>query len=160
MELITVAAVAENGVIGRDGGLPWPRIPADERQYRERVADSPVILGRKKFDSMRGDPAGRVQVVLSRSEIDYDIESAHQASGVEEAKDALESLGHDRAYVIGGAAIYELFQPVVDRMVLSRIPGEYDGDAHFPGWDAGDWTLVDSTPHDEYTLEEWVRKDA
>ena len=55
MELVSVAAVAENGVIGNDGELPWPSIPADKRQYRGRVAGSPVVLGRRTFKSMRED---------------------------------------------------------------------------------------------------------
>lgn len=158
MELVTVAAVAANGVIGRDGELPWPSIPADKRQYRERIADSPVILGRRTFDSMRDDLPGTQQVVLSRSTSDFDVPSAHHASGVDDAVATVESLGADVAYVIGGAAIYDLFQPVVDRMVLSRIPGEYEGDAFFPEWDEADWTLVDSESYEAFTLEEWVRE--
>jgi dihydrofolate reductase len=156
--LITVAAVAENGVIGRNGELPWPNIPADKRQYRTRIADWPVILGRRTFDSMREDLPGTAQIVLSRSVSEYDVESAHQAEGIDDAVATVESLGSDRAHVIGGAGIYDLFQPVVDRMVLSRVPGEYDGDAYFPEWDASEWTLVDHTPHDDFTLEEWVRE--
>jgi len=157
MELVTVAAVAANGVIGRDGELPWPSIPADRRQYRTRVAEWPVILGRRTFESMREDLPGTAQVVLSRSDPEYDIESVHPASGVDEAVDVAESLDADRAYVLGGAAIYELFQPVVDRLLLSRIPEAYDGDAYFPEWDGENWTLVERTPYEEFTLEEWAR---
>jgi len=158
MELITVAAVAENGVIGRSGELPWPSIPADKRQYRNRIADWPVILGRRTFDSMREDLPGTAQVVLSRSVSEYGVDSAHHAGGIDDAVATVESLGPDRAYVIGGAGIYGLFQPVVDRMVLSRIPGEYDGDAYFPEWDTSEWSVVDRTPYDDFTLEEWVRE--
>jgi dihydrofolate reductase len=159
MELISVAAVAENGVIGRDGEIPWPSIPADKHQYRNRIADWPVILGRRTFDSMRADLPGTAQIVLSRSQSDYDIESAHHASGVEDAVAVVESLGFDRAYVIGGAGIYDLFQSAVDRMVLSRIPDEYDGDAYFPEWDRDDWTVVGRTDYDDFTLEEWAREN-
>lgn len=157
MELVSVAAVAANGVIGRDGEIPWPSIPVDKRQYRERVANSPVLLGRVTFDSMREDLPGAAQIVLSRSEHEYDIESTHGASGVDEALATVESLGAERAYVIGGAGIYELFQPVVDRMVLSRVPGEYAGDAYFPEWDPDEWTRIDEVEYDDFTLEEWVR---
>jgi dihydrofolate reductase len=158
MELITIAAVAENGVIGKDGELPWPSIPADKRQYRSRIADWPVILGRRTFESMRDDLPGTAQIVLSRSNRQYDIDSAHHAGGVDDAVETVESLGYDRAYVIGGAGIYDVFQPVVDRMVLSRIPDEYDGDAYFPDWNRTDWTIVNRTPYDGFTLEEWVRE--
>ena len=158
MELVTVAAVAANGVIGRDGELPWPSIPADRRQYRTRVAEWPVILGRRTFESMREALPGAAQVVLSRSDPEYDLESVHPASGVDEAVDVAESLDADRAYVLGGAAIYELFQPVVDRLLLSRIPEAYDGDAYFPEWDGENWTLIERTPYEEFTLEEWARE--
>ena len=157
MELTAVAAVAENGVIGRDGELPWPSIPADKRQYRNRIADAPVILGRRTFDSMREDLPGSAQIVLSRSRSAYEIESAHHAANVEEALETVRSLEEDTASVIGGEAIYALFQPVVDRMVLSRVPGTYEGDTHFPDWEPDDWTLLERTPYDEFTLEEWVR---
>lgn len=158
MELIAVAAVAENGVIGKDGELPWPSIPADRRQYRSRIADWPVILGRPTFESMRDDLPGRAQIVLSRSAPDYDIDSVYIVNGLEEAIETLESLGNERAYVIGGASIYELFQPVVDRMLISRVPGEYEGDAYFPDWESQDWTLKQRTEYEDFTLEEWERK--
>lgn len=157
MEFITVAAVAENGVIGLDGELPWPSIPADRRQYRNRIKDWPVILGRPTFESMRDDLPGRTQIVLSRSDREYDIESAHIVSGVQEAIDTTQSLGSERAYVIGGATIYQLFQPQIDRMVLSGIPGEYEGDAYFPDWNPEEWTLLERTQYEEFTLEEWKR---
>lgn len=160
VELISVAAIAENRVLGNDGELPWPSIPADKRQYRERIADWPVVLGRRTFDSMRDDLPGTVQIVLSRSETEFGVESAHHAAGVDETLDILDALGYDRAYVIGGAAIYELFQPVIDRMVLSRIPGAYDGDTYFPEWDRNAWERAEQTPYEEFTLEEWVRASA
>jgi dihydrofolate reductase len=157
MELASVAAVADNGVIGSDGELPWPSIPADRRQYRDRIADSPVLLGRVTFESMREDLPGTAQIVLSRSASEFDVESALHASDIEEALAVAESLDAGRAYVIGGAAIYELFQPVVDRMVLSRVHGEYDGDAYFPEWDAAEWELVGRTEYERFALEKWVR---
>jgi dihydrofolate reductase len=158
MELITVAAIATNGVIGDEGELPWPSIPADRRQYRDRIADDPVIMGRRTFDAMRDELPGSTQIVLSRTDRNYDIPSARHASDVEHAKTILETLGETKAYVIGGGGIYELFQPHVDRMLLSRIPGSYAGDTYFPEWDETTWTLVDSEDYDGFTLEEWVRR--
>lgn len=157
MELISVAAVADNGVIGKDGDIPWDNIPEDTRQYRERVADAPVVMGRVTFEQMLDDLPGSAQVVLSRSTTEFDVETAHHAGGVDDAVTVVESLGADRAYVLGGAGIYDLFQPHVDRMVLSRVPGEYEGDARFPDWDREAWTRVDVEDYGDFTLEEWVR---
>ena len=159
VELTSVAAVADNGVIGRNGELPWPSIPADRRQYRKRIADAPVILGRITFESMLADLPGSAQIVLSRSASDFDIDTVYHATGVNEAIEAVESLGAERAYVIGGAGIYDLFQPQINRMVLSRVHGEYEGDAYFPEWDTDAWDLVDTEEHDRFSFELWERKE-
>jgi dihydrofolate reductase len=160
MQLVSVAALADNRVIGIDGELPWPSIPADKKQYRERIADDPVILGRKTFESMLDDLPGSAQIVLSRSEQEFDVDTAHHARGVEEAVELAESLGSDTAYVIGGEGIYTLFQPHLDRMALSRVPGEYDGDTFYPEWDEAEWELESEREYDRFTLQEWVRGDA
>ncbi len=157
MELVSVAAIAENRVIGKDGELPWESLPKDKKQYRERVADSPVILGRKTFDSMLDDLPGSKQVVLSRTAQTFPVESATHAHSVEDAISLLESAGEPTAYVLGGEKIYELFQPVLDRMVLTRVPGVYEGDTYYPEWDEQDWERVNQTPYERFTLEEWKR---
>lgn len=155
-----MAAVAENGVIGDDDGeLPWPSIPADRRQYRARVADSPVALGRRTFESMREDLPGTVQVVLSRTDREFDVDTAHHAAGVDEAVALAESLGYDHLYVLGGGAIYDLFQPHLDRMVLSRVPGTYEGSVSYPDFDGSEWELVATSDEEGFTLEEWERRN-
>jgi dihydrofolate reductase len=159
MEIVSVAALSENRVIGREGSLPWPSIPADREQYRARVADSPVALGRVTFEAMLDDLPGSAQVVLSRSDREFDVETAHHAGSVEEAVAVAASLGAETLYVIGGAEVYALFQPHLDRMLLSRVPGEYEGDAHYPEWDADEWELAERTGYDRFTLEEWIRPD-
>lgn len=157
MELVSVAALADNRVIGDDGELPWPSIPADKQQYRERIANDPVILGRVTFESMRDDLPGTAQIVLSRREQTFDVPTADRAEGVHDALAVAEDRGGETAYVIGGAGIYELFQPHVDRMVLSRVPGEYAGDTYYPVWDATVWHLESTTAYDRFRLEEWER---
>ena len=158
MELVSVAALAENRVIGDDGSLPWERLPEDYEQYRSRVAGEPVVLGRRTFDSMRGNLPGRAQVVLSRTEREYDVETAHHASGVETAMDRLRGFDVETAYVLGGAAIYALFQPHLDRMVLSHVPGEYEGDTFYPEWDTDEWTVVSEQPSEGFTVRHWERR--
>jgi len=157
MELVSVAAIADNRVIGDDGELPWPSIPADKQQYRERIATDPVILGRVTFESMLDDLPGAAQIVLSRSEQEFDVPTAHHACGVDDAVAVAEALDAETVYVIGGAVIYDLFQPHLDRMVLSRVAGAYEGDAFYPAWDDADWQLESTTEYDRFRLEEWVR---
>jgi dihydrofolate reductase len=157
MELISVAAVADNGVIGQDDGLPWDAIPADRRQYRARIAAHPVILGRRTFDSMRGDLPGTAQIVLSRTPHKASRDTVQYVTSVDEALDAVSALEAGRAYVLGGATIYGLFQPHVTQLILSRISGTYAGDAVFPEWDRDVWTLQEQHEYKDFRLERWVR---
>jgi dihydrofolate reductase len=159
MELASVAALTDEHVIGKEGELPWPSIPADKKQYRARIADAPVILGRRTFESMLHDLPGRTQIVLSRSTQAFDVDSAVHAADVDEAIELAVNDGTDTAYVIGGAGIYELFQPRLDRMYLSRVPGSYEGDSYYPRFDESEWRLVSETDYEGFTLEEWARDD-
>ena len=160
MKLVSVAAVSENGVIGLEDELPWPSIPADKKQYRELVSDSPVVLGRRSFEMMRDDLPGSAQIVLSRTERDYGVSTARHAGSVTEAVDIAKSMRADAAYVLGGGGIYDLFQPHIDRMVLSRVAGTYDGDSRYPEFDPNEWILERETPCERFTLEEWRRRGA
>ncbi|PSQ55431.1 dihydrofolate reductase [Halobacteriales archaeon SW_8_68_21] len=162
MRLVSVAALAENRVIGRDGEVPWPHIEADVRQYRERVAGFPVVLGRRTFDSMRDDLPGSRQVVVSRSVESVNVPTAVVADGdeaaIELAREAATEVGVDTAYVLGGGGIYALFQPHLDGMVLSHVDGTYDGDTRYPEWDESEWEITGETVYDRFTLREWVRR--
>ncbi|MFB6087823.1 MAG: dihydrofolate reductase [Haloarculaceae archaeon] len=156
MELVSVAAVAANGVIGNAGEVPWD-LPEDVRQYRERVADHPVILGRRTFE-MFENPPGSAQIVVSRTEREWADADVYPATSIEEAVAVAESLGADVAYVIGGGDIYALFQPHLDRMVLSRVHGAYPGDTYYPEWDEDEWALERTEEHEGFTVEHWVRE--
>ena len=156
MELVSVAALADNRVIADGDRIPWGRLPADREQYRARVAEDPVVLGRRTFDAMGADPAGRVQVVLSRTEREYDRETTHHAGGIEAALELATELGDDTVYVLGGGEVYRGFQPRLDRMVLSHVHGEYSGDTYYPEW-GEEWVVVSERAHERFTLREWVR---
>jgi dihydrofolate reductase len=162
VKLVSVAALAENRVIGRDGEVPWPHIEADVRQYRERVAGSPVILGRRTFDSMLDDLPGSRQIVVSRSVDAVDVETASVANGdgeaIELAREAAAETGVETVYVLGGGGIYELFQPHLDGMALSHVDGAYEGDTYYPEWDEREWEVDAETEYDRFTLREWVRR--
>ena len=163
MKLVSVAALAENRVIGKDGEVPWPHIEADVRQYRERVAGSPVILGRRTFDSMRDDLPGSRQIVVSRSVDAVDVPTATVANGADEAielaREAADEVGIETVYVLGGGGIYDLFQPRLDGMALSHVDGAYEGDTYYPEWDETEWEIAEETEYDRFTLREWVRRD-
>lgn len=147
MDLVAIAAVAENGVIARDGEIPWDH-PEDKRFYRETIEGHPVIVGRRTYGG-RPRP-GCTNVVMTTRDLDVP-DGVVVANSVEEAVDAAVATGADTTYVIGGAGVYESLWPHLDRLVVTHVPGTPDGDRHFPGWDRrGDWTVLD---------EQWLTDD-
>jgi dihydrofolate reductase len=135
MELVAIVAVAENGVIADDGEIPWD-YPADKAFYRETIRGHPAIMGRNTFG---GDPKdGSTNIVLTGS-VDDVGEGAITVHSVDEAIAAAVETGADVAYVIGGQAVYESFLDRLDRVVVTKIPGSYDGDRYFPDLDESEW---------------------
>jgi dihydrofolate reductase len=118
-----VVARAENGVIGRDGTLPW-HIPADLKRFKALTMGSAMLMGRRTFDSLPGLLPGRRHVVLTRN-------SAWQAEGAEVAgsvEQALDLAGSDRVSVIGGAEIFAMFMGLADTLELTEVHADVEGD--------------------------------
>jgi dihydrofolate reductase len=149
IDLVVVAAVAENGVIGDEGGMPW-HYPADLAHFKRLTTGHPVIVGRKTYESIADRIGGplpdRTSVVLTTRDLDLPEGAvvANDVTGavVLAAADAADR-GVDEAYVIGGAAVYEQFLDRADRLVLTEVPGRPDGDTRFPDWDPDAWREAD-----------------
>ncbi|WP_245841846.1 dihydrofolate reductase [Sphingomonas lenta] len=124
-------ARADNGVIGRDGGLPW-RLPADLRRFKALTMGKPMVMGRKTFESFPEPLPGRRHIVLTR-------DPAWSASGAERAgsvDEALRLAGKaDEIAVIGGAEVFALFLPLATRVELTEVHADVDGDTRMPGFD-------------------------
>lgn len=126
MALTAIYARAANGVIGNDGGLPW-HIPADLKRFRTLTMGASMIMGRKTFDSFGRPLPGRRHIVLTRDE-DWHAEGAEVAPSPAKA---LAMAGPD-AWVIGGAEIYRLLLPNCQRIELTEIHADYEGDTVMP----------------------------
>ncbi len=159
MKISLIAAVAENGVIGQGGQLPW-RLPADLRHFKSVTLGKPVLMGRRTWQSIGRPLPGRRNLVISR-------DPAFQAGGAEcyaSVEDALAALADaEEVMVIGGAELYRLLQPKASRLYLTRVMARPPGDAFFPELDAG-WRLVKETPRPAdaenphaMVFQEWVR---
>ena len=122
-----VVARAQNGVIGRGGGLPW-HIPADLKRFKALTMGSAMIMGRRTFESLPGLLPGRRHIVITRDP-DWGAPGAEVAHSREEA---LALAGDDPLSVIGGAAIFELFLPLADRVELTDVLADIDGDTVMP----------------------------
>lgn len=133
-EIVFVLARARNGVIGRDGDLPW-RIPADLRHFKALTQGAPMLMGRKTFESLPGLLPGRRHIVLTRDP-DWRAEGAEVAYSVDAAIALADA---DRLSVVGGAEIYALLLPQADRIELTEVDDAPEGDASVPGFDPAVW---------------------
>lgn len=134
-----VVAVARNGVIGRDGGLPW-HISTDLKRFKAITMGKPVIMGRKTWESLPRKPLpGRRNVVITR-QAGFAAPGAEVAGGADEALALCENA--EEVAVIGGGEIYRLFWPRVDRLYLSEVDLDVPGDTYLPAVDAAEWTEV------------------
>ncbi|MCU4925119.1 dihydrofolate reductase [Halobacteria archaeon AArc-dxtr1] len=165
-ELVAIVAVADNGVIGRDGEMPW-HIPADLRHFKETTTGHPVIMGRVTYEGILealGEPLpGRTTVVLTSRERETP-EGVVVAEGLEEALEAAEEAarerhdGADRIFVAGGATVYEQFLPAVDRLIVTEVHDEPEGDTDFPAWDREAFLEVEREERDGFAFVEYVRR--
>jgi dihydrofolate reductase len=127
MAITIVLARAINGVIGRDGTLPW-HIPADLKRFKALTMGSAMIMGRKTFDSLPGVLPGRRHIVMTRDP-SWRVDGVEVAHNVDQA---LRLAGADEVSVIGGAAVFEEFEPIADRIELTEVLAEVDGDVTMP----------------------------
>lgn len=148
-EIVLVIARAENGVIGRDGALPW-RIPEDLQRFKALTMGAPMIMGRKTFESLPKLLPGRRHIVLTRG--DWMADGAEVARTVD---DALALAGGPRVSIVGGAEIYRLFEPLADRIELTEVHGNPDGDTVQPPFSG--WREMGREDHDGYSFVTLVR---
>lgn len=158
-EIVLVVAVAENGVIGRDGVMPW-HLPEDLRRFRRLTVGHPVVMGRRTFESIGRPLPGRHNIVLTR-------DPRWRAEGVTVAgnlAEAIAAAGLDprtrspRIFVIGGAAVYAEAMPVATAIELTRVHARPEGDTFFPGPDPAQWVRIAAEPGEGVTFERWERR--
>ena len=136
MQVVLIAGVARNGVIGRDNGLLW-RLPEDLKHLRAVTMGAPVIMGRRTWDSLpeRFRPLpGRHNIVLSRS-AGFEAPGASVVATLDDAIALAQRDTPERAFVIGGEQIYRAALPHADELVLTEIERDFDGDTFFPSFD-------------------------
>ncbi len=138
-----VLARAINGVIGRDNGLPW-HIPGDLKRFKRLTMGSAMIMGRKTFDSLPGILPGRRHIVMTR-DADWNVEGVDVVHDIDSA---IAAAGDEPISVIGGAAIFELFEPIADKIELTEVIAEIDGDVSMPDLRSSErWREVDYEDH-------------
>jgi dihydrofolate reductase len=138
-----VVALADNGVIGRGGTLPW-HLPDDLKHFKSVTLGKPLLMGRRTFESIGKPLPGRRNLVLSRGTPALP-EGVEAVANIDVAL-ALAS-GAAELCVIGGAAVFAALLPVAARIYLTRVHGEVTGDVYFPPWDAAGWRETERSEH-------------
>ena len=148
MDITLIAAVAENGVIGRGNELPW-RIPEDLKYFKSKTLGKPVLMGRRTWDSIGRPLPQRLNLVLSR-DTTWRASGAQQVSSLDQALEVAVASGgeHAELMVIGGADVYRTALPLATRMLITRIHARPEGDVFFPAFAESRWEQVSCDRHD------------
>jgi dihydrofolate reductase len=154
-QVVLVAAVADNGVIGRDGDIPW-RIPEDMRHFREVTTGHTVVMGRLTFESIGRPLPNRRNVVVTRDP-GWSAEDVTVVGSVPEALAAARS-GPGDVMVVGGAQIYEAAIGAADVQILTEVHQRPDGDTFYPEFDREDWQETLRERHDGYDFVRLERR--
>jgi len=144
MRVSFVVAYDRRGVIGHRNALPW-RIPADLGRVKRLTLGKPLIMGRRTYASIGRPLPDRTSIVLTR-------DPSFAVEGVEVARTAEEALAKagdvPEVIVFGGADVFRQFLPLADRMYVTEIDAEFDGDTYFPPFDRSEWREVERTVHE------------
>lgn len=151
MMLSVVVAVAENGIIGRDGGLPW-KLSSDLKTFRRLTIGKPIVMGRLTFQSIGKALDGRDNIVVTRDP-SFGAPGISVTDSVDEALTLARVLattrGADEVMVIGGSDLFAATLPIADRIYLTRVHANVAGDRHFPDLAPSEWREMsrESLPH-------------
>ena len=160
MTVSIIVAMAENGVIGRDMDLPW-HISADLKRFKALTMGHHIVMGRKTFESIGRLLPGRTTVIVTRQS-DYQVDGAVIVNSLEAAQAA--ATDDSELFIIGGGQVYEIALPLADRLHVTRVHTEVDGDTSFPAIDWDQWELVSAERHGadekndhDFTFESYQR---
>ena len=163
MILSLLVAAAENNVIGKDNQLPW-HLTNDLKYFKNLTWGMPILMGRKTFESIGKPLPGRKSIVITRNK-DWQHENVTIVHSIEEAVQNATALGVKEVFVIGAAEIFKKSLATANRIYLTRIHQEFEGDVYFPEVSAAEWQLMssrfcqaDEKNKYDHTYEVWERK--
>ena len=139
-----IVAMANNRVIGKDNQMPW-HLPADLQHFKSVTMNHPILMGRKTFESIGRPLPGRRNLVISRNP-ELAIDGTETYTSIDDAVAACDDV--EEIMIIGGSTLYQQTIDRADRLFLTFIDLDTDGDAHFPDWKHLDWQEVDREAHE------------
>lgn len=157
--VFVIAAVSENNVIGQKGRIPW-NIKEDLNHFKELTSGNAIVMGRRTFESIGRPLPDRLNIVVSNT-VD-EIPGAVVVRSLDEAVEAAESEGYDDVFVCGGQRLYEEAVPFCDRLYITRVHENYEGDCFFPEFDPDDYIITEESTvssNPSYSFITYERKD-
>lgn len=145
MIVSAIVAMAKNRVIGHDDRIPW-YLPADLKYFKRTTLNHHILMGRKSFRAIGRPLPKRTNVVITR-DLFFTASNALVVHSLEEGLQLAREQGEAEAFIIGGGQIYELAMPLLDRLYLTEVDLEPEGNIFFPRIDEEEWTVVSSEPH-------------
>ena len=161
--LSLIVAASENNVIGVNNHLPW-HLPVDMKYFKDTTMGKPIVMGRKSFEELGRVLPGRPNIAITRQK-GYEKPGLYVVSSLEEGIEKAKSFGTEEMFITGGGEIFKLAVKIVDRMYITRVHAEVDGDTYFPSFDPAEWDLVKNERHEKdekhayaLTFQVWDRK--
>ena len=140
--LSIIVAVAKNNVIGKDNKLIW-HLPADLKRFKELTTGKTIIMGRKTFESLGRVLPNRKHIVLTKNKSwKYDDSQVKVITSIDELEKEIKD--EEENFVIGGASIYKMLMPYANKMYITKIEEEFEGDKFFPDIDEKEWNIIET----------------
>lgn len=140
-----VVAMAKNRVIGKDNKLPW-HLPADLKHFKTITTGHPILMGRKTYESIGRPLPNRTNIIITR-DANYKAADCIVVTSIEEAINAATKTAAEEIFIIGGAEVYQQLLTSIQRIYLTIVQDEIDGDAYFPALDMREWKEVAREEH-------------
>lgn len=163
MNIAFVVAASENNIIGRDNKLPW-HLPNDLKFFKNTTWAMPIIMGRKTFESFSKALPGRTNIVITR-QADWKADGVVVVNNLEQALEAASVTDAKEAFIIGGGDIFRQSWPIADKIYITRVHAEFEGDVFFPVITENEWQLesdikfeADEKHQYDYSFQQWKRK--
>lgn len=152
MKLTTIAAVADNGVIGKDNDLIW-HLPDDLKHFKQLTKGHTIVMGRKTWESIGAKPLPKRRHIIITRNAEYTAIGAEVVTSVEAALALIEN--DEQPFIVGGAEIYKLAMPFVKRLELTYVHNVFEGDTYFPEFDKNEWEVTSEVRHEADEKHQW-----
>jgi dihydrofolate reductase len=157
LKRIIIAAVSNNGIIGKDNKVPW-KVKEELKHFKETTTGHPVLFGRKTFESIGKPLSNRLNIIISSQPAKFERTNVFYFDSVKHAYSFLRKKQCEKVYICGGSQVYSNTIKHADEMLISHMSFDAEGDTQFPKINSKLWKIIDRTNYDTFTLIKYARK--